>query len=158
MNAPRTAIQRYALAIAAVAVTLGFAILTNRYQFRGVEFPLFLFAIAISAWYAGIGPAITALVLSSLAFNYYFTEPYYTLYVTREDLVYYFVFLLFASLLTWFSIVRHRVEEALRKSRDELQIEVVKRTQQANLLNLTSDMIFVRDMDSVITYWNRGAE
>jgi PAS domain S-box-containing protein len=158
LNAPRSAIQRYAFAIASVVVALGCAILTNRYHFRGVEFPLFLFAIALSAWYAGIGPAITALVLSSLAFNYYFTEPYYTLYVTREDLVYYFVFLLFASLLTWFSIVRRRAEEALRKSRDELQIEVVKRTQQANLLNLTSDMIFVRDMDAVITYWNRGAE
>jgi PAS domain S-box-containing protein len=30
--------------------------------------------------------------------------------------------------------------------------------EQASLLNLTHDTIFVRDMDDVITYWNHGAE
>jgi PAS domain S-box-containing protein len=30
--------------------------------------------------------------------------------------------------------------------------------EQASLLNLTHDSIFVRDMNDVITYWNRGAE
>jgi PAS domain S-box-containing protein len=30
--------------------------------------------------------------------------------------------------------------------------------EQANLLNLTHDTIFVRDKNNVITYWNRGAE
>ena len=30
--------------------------------------------------------------------------------------------------------------------------------EQANLLDLTHDTIFVRDMNDVITYWNRGAE
>ena len=30
--------------------------------------------------------------------------------------------------------------------------------EQANLLNLTHDSIFVRDMQNIITYWNRGAE
>ena len=35
---------------------------------------------------------------------------------------------------------------------------MAERTQQASLLNLTHDTIFVRDMSDVITYWNRGAE
>jgi PAS domain S-box-containing protein len=35
---------------------------------------------------------------------------------------------------------------------------VVKRTEQASLLNLTHDTIFVRDMNDIISYWNRGAE
>jgi PAS domain S-box-containing protein len=39
---------------------------------------------------------------------------------------------------------RRRAEEALRE--------------QANLLNLTNDAIFVRDENLIITYWNRGAE
>jgi two-component system, LuxR family, sensor kinase FixL len=39
---------------------------------------------------------------------------------------------------------RKRAEEALRE--------------QASLLDLTHDTVFVRDMHDVITYWNRGAE
>jgi PAS domain S-box-containing protein len=39
---------------------------------------------------------------------------------------------------------RKRAEERLRE--------------QASLLNLTHDAIFVRDMNGVVTYWNRGAE
>ena len=31
-------------------------------------------------------------------------------------------------------------------------------SEKAELLDLTHDMIFVRSMDDVITYWNRGAE
>jgi PAS domain S-box-containing protein len=151
-------ILRYGLAIGSVALALGLPLLLERYNFRGVEFPLFLFAIAVTVWYAGLWPGVLAVVLSSLAFNYFFTEPIYTLYVSRLDLPYYVVFILFASLLAWFSTIRRRVEQELRQSRDELEKEVAERTQQASLLNLTHDTIFVRDMSDIITYWNRGAE
>ncbi|HVM91583.1 MAG TPA: DUF4118 domain-containing protein [Terriglobales bacterium] len=152
------AVVRYGLAALTVVVALGLALLLSHFDFRGIEFPLFLMAIAITVWYAGTGPAIVALVLSSLAFNYYFTEPLHTFYVNRSDFPYYVMFILFAMLLTWFSSIRRRVERELLESRDVLAQEVIIRTRQANLLNLTHDTIFVRGMDDVITYWNRGAE
>jgi PAS domain S-box-containing protein len=68
------------------------------------------------------------------------------------------VFILFALLITWFATLRRRVERELLQSRDELQQEVTVRTQQASLLDLTHDTIFVRDMSDIITYWNRGAQ
>jgi PAS domain S-box-containing protein len=148
---------RYGLAAGSVALGTLAAFLLDRYQFRGVEYPLFLFAIAVTVWYAGVGPAILAVVLASLSFNYLFTEPRYSLYVAPGDIPYYLIFILFACLLTWFSAVRRRVEQQLLESRDSLQREIVVRTQQASLLNLTHDTIFVRDMNDVITYWNRGA-
>jgi PAS domain S-box-containing protein len=151
-------IQRYGLAVVSVAIALGMALLMQRYSLRGVEFPLFLFAIALTVWFAGDGPAVLAVVLSSLAFNYFFTEPLYSLYIRTTELPYYFVFILFAILLTWFSTVRRRVERELLQSRDALEREVAERTQQANLLNLTHDTIFVRDTSDIITYWNRGAQ
>jgi PAS domain S-box-containing protein len=151
------AILRYGLAVGSVALGALAALLLDRYQFRGVEYPLFLFAIAVTVWYAGVGPAILAVALSSLSFDYFFTDPRFSLYVTRADIPYYLIFILFALLLTWFSAVRRRVEQQLLESRDTLQREIVERTQQASLLNLTHDTIFVRDMNDIITYWNRGA-
>ena len=41
--------------------------------------------------------------------------------------------------------------------RAEQQAEATLR-EQANLLNLTHDAIFVRDMNGAVKYWNRGAE
>jgi len=151
-------IQRYGLAVSAVAIALESALFLASHNFQGVEFPLFLFAMALVAWYQGTGPAILALLLSSVAFNYYFTVPVHTLYVTRSEIPYYVMFVLFASLVTWFSAVRRRVESQLLRARDELKAEVIERTQQASLLDLTHDSIFVRDMSNTITYWNRGAQ
>jgi signal transduction histidine kinase len=111
----------YALAVFSVAVALGVALLMERYDFRGVEFPLLLFAVALTVWYADLGPGILSVVLSSLAFNYFFTEPLHSFYVTRSELPYYLVFLLFASLVAFFAAVRRRVERDLLQSRGELE-------------------------------------
>jgi signal transduction histidine kinase len=131
-------VLRYGLAAVSSAIALGLALLTQRYGFRNIEVPLFLFAIAVTVWYAGIGPAILAVVLSSLAFDYFFTEPRYTLYVRSSELPYYAVFILFALLLTWFSAVRRRVEQQLLQSRDELQNlnqELAKRSTELESIN-----------------------
>src|SRR5271166_3073209 len=150
-------IQCYGLAVLSVSVALGGALLLQRFHFRDVEVPLFLFAVSVAAWYGGTGAAVLALLLSCISFDYFFVEPFHTLYISRSDLPYFIVFASFASLVTWFSAVRRRVEGELRQARDELEIEVAERTQQASLLNLTHDTIFVRDMNDIITYWNRGA-
>jgi PAS domain S-box-containing protein len=156
LPSPLPAIQRYALAILSVSLALGVSLFMEGIHVREVQIPLFLFAIAVSAWYGG-GAAMLALLLSCMSFDYFFTEPLHTLYITGSDLPYFISFISFASLVTWFSTVRRRVEAELRQARDELEIEVAERTQQASLLNLTHDTIFVRDMSDIITYWNRGA-
>ena len=155
---PLSVIQRYGLAALSVSVALGGALRLERFGFRGVEVPLFLFAVAIAAWYGGAGAAVLALLLSCVSFDYFFVKPLYTLDISPSDLPYVIVFAAFASLVTWFSVVRRRVEQELRQARDTLEIEVAERTQQASLLDLTHDTIFVRDMSGVITYWNRGAQ
>jgi len=155
---PLSAVLRYGLAVLSVGAALSGALFMESLHFRDVEVPLFLFASAVSAWYGGAGSAVLAFLLSTISFDYFFTEPLRTLYVTASDLPYFIVFASFATLVAWFSAARRRVEEDLRQARDELQIEVAERTQQASLLNLTHDTIFVRDMSDAITYWNRGAE
>src|SRR5499426_1351790 len=150
--------QRFGLAVFAVAVALGLALLAQAYSFNNLEFPLFLMAIAATVWYAGAGPGVVAVVLACVSIDYFFTQPLYTLYIEPSNRPYFIVFILFALVIGWFSSRRRSVERELLQSRDELAKEVAERTQQARLLDLTHDTIFVRDMNDVITYWNLGAE
>jgi signal transduction histidine kinase len=117
----RFGIRPYGLAVLAVSLALVSALFLQTFHFRGVEVPLLLFAVAISAWYGGVGAAVLALVLSYLSFDYFFTEPYYTLYIVAADIPYFIAFALFAGLITWFSTVRRRVERDLRQARDDLE-------------------------------------
>jgi PAS domain S-box-containing protein len=155
---PLSAIQRYSLAVLSVSAALGGSLFLGSRHVREVEVPLLVLAVAVAAWYGGAGPAALALVLSCIGFDYFFAEPLYTLDVSHKDLPYFIVFAVFASLVSWFSAVRWRIENELRQARDELQIEVAERAQQASLLNLTHDAIFARDMNGIITYWNSGAQ
>jgi PAS domain S-box-containing protein len=141
-------IPGYGVAVLSVSLTLSAALLLQRFHFRDVEVPLFLFAVALAAWYAGPGPAVLTLLLSCLSLDYFFLEPVYSLELSG-DLPYLIIFASFASLITWFSTVRRRVEEELRQALDRLEIEMAERTQQASLLNLTHDTIFVRDMSEL---------
>jgi PAS domain S-box-containing protein len=153
-----SSLQRSGLAVLAISLALGGALFLDRFFARDVEVPLFLFAVAVSAWYGRTTGAVLALVLSCLTFDYFFVEPLHTLYISYSDFPYFVIFAAFASLVTWFSAIRRKVEEQLRRARDRLATEVTERTQQASLLNLTHDTIFVRDMNDVISYWNRGAQ
>src|SRR6202022_4207668 len=136
---PLSTMQRYGLAVFSVSVALGGALLLERFPFRDVAVPLFLLAVAVTAWYGGAGAAVLALLLSGLIFDYFFIEPLFTLNISPTDIPYYLVFASFASLITWFSTVRRRFEKELRQARNDLEIEVAERTQQASLLNLTHD-------------------
>src|SRR6516162_8657703 len=129
----RSMLLRYGFAVVSAAVALGINLFLFNHRIEGVEFPIFLIAIALTVWYAGTKPAILALILSTLAFNYYFTQPYYSFYITRADVPYYVVFILFALLITWFSGIRRRAERELLRSRDALQKEAATRTQHTSV-------------------------
>jgi PAS domain S-box-containing protein len=155
---PLSAIQGYVLAVLSVSVATGMALLMQRIHFEGVEIPFFLFAAALTSWYGGGKAAALAFTLSCLSFDYFFVPPIYSFNMTRADIPYFLAFASITLLISWFAAVRRRVEQELLRSQDELQGEVAERTQQASLLNLTHDSIFVRDMNDVITYWNRGSQ
>jgi PAS domain S-box-containing protein len=151
------AVRGYLFAVISVSLALAAVLFLDRHGFRVAVFPL-LVAIALSVWFTSRGAAILALVLCIAGFNYFFTEPLHTFYVTLHDLPYFAMFIVFSVLLAWFTDVRRRAERDLQHSRNQLQKEVLERTQQASLLDLTQDAIFVRDMSDIITYWNRGAQ
>src|SRR5262249_49730557 len=140
-------------------------------------------AILLSAWVGGVGPGLLASIVATLALDYFFVPPIYSLSFDAADLPHLLVFLLSAVLVSSWSVTRKRAETSLQRARDELEAKVNERTaelqqsnehlraeiverqraeetlrDQANLLNLTHDAILVLDLDGVIRYWNRGAE
>ncbi len=104
-----SAIQPYGLAVLAVSLALGAALFIQQFHFRVAAVPLFLFAVAIAAWYGGPGAGVLGLLLSCLLFTYFFVEPIYSIYIAPSELPYFIIFASFAALITWFSAVRRRV-------------------------------------------------
>ena len=133
---------RYGFSIICVAVALGAALALQYYGFRDVELPLFGLAIVVTTWYAGTGPAVLAVVLSTAGFNYFFTEPLYTFQVSSKDLPYFFLFTAWAAITAWFVAVRRRIESDLREARDHLQVEVEQRKRREDeVRNLNNELV-----------------
>src|SRR6202035_1332190 len=101
----RSPILRYGLSVVCVAIALGLALTLQYYQFRDVALPVFSLAVAIATWYAGVGPSVLAILLSTMYFNYFFAEPIYSFAVSTKDLPYFLTFLAWAVLVAWFSTV-----------------------------------------------------
>jgi signal transduction histidine kinase len=120
-------IPRYGFSVVSVAVALGVALALQHYQFRDVDLPVLTVAIAFTTWYAGAGPSVLAVLLSSICFDYFFTEPLYSLDISSRDLPYFFIFVAWAAIVASFSAVRRRIEDNLRQTRDSLEVELEQR-------------------------------
>jgi signal transduction histidine kinase len=134
-------ILRYGFAVASVAIGIAIALALQEYQFRDVELPVLVLAVGLTTWYAGLGPAVLAILLSTALFSYLFAEPLYSLYVSARDLPYFLIFVASAIVIASFSAVRRRVEENLVHARDRLQIELEQRQQrEAEVRKLNQDL------------------
>jgi len=114
----RQAVWRYGLAILSVGVALAVALLLGRgFDVRGA---LFLTAVALTAWFGGVVPGLTALFLSLLGLGYFFQPlvPYLELAGIRFPyrVLSLTFFTLLGLIVCWLTATRRRAEEALRES------------------------------------------
>jgi signal transduction histidine kinase len=128
-------ILRYGFSVVSVALALGVALALrggSYYQFREVELPVLTVAIALTTWYAGAGPSVVAVLLSTACFVYFFAEPIYSFEISPRELPYFLIFVAWATLVASFSAVRRRIEDSLRQARDNLQAELEQRRLREN--------------------------
>jgi signal transduction histidine kinase len=116
----RSPILRYGFSVVLVAIALGLSLVFQHYEFRDVETPLFTLSIAIITWYAGNGPAVLAILLSTVFFDYFFTEPLYSFEISTKDLPYFFAFVILGVVFASFAAVRRGIEGNLLQARAEL--------------------------------------
>jgi K+-sensing histidine kinase KdpD len=125
----RTPVLGYGISVLCVAIGLALSLAAAALKFRDVEMPLLSFAIAVATWSEGIGPGALAAVLATLCFDYFFTEPFYSFYVSTSEIPRFLTFVLWAVVVAYFAALQGRIERDLRNARDNLQVEVQQRTQ-----------------------------
>src|SRR5215208_6624543 len=116
----------YGLAVGLSALALVLMLLSWPLMQPSVFF-LFLAAVTISALYGGLGPGLTATVLSALASNYFFLKPYSDPFGSPEEALRLAVFLATGVMVSWLADGRKRAEEHLRERNEYLEMWAAER-------------------------------
>ncbi len=120
-------VERYGIALLCVLTALSLSLVLQRlfpYPF------LFLFfaAVMASAWFAGTAAGLFAVLLSTLAVDYFFVPPFHSFVINATDSAYFVAFVLCAAAASWVSSSKRKSEEALKEARDQLEVRVAERT------------------------------
>jgi formate hydrogenlyase transcriptional activator len=120
---------RYGLAVASVATALGTTLILRYYGFPPRFISHFtLIAIAITFWWAGTGPGLLALLLSSLGVSLLARNHFLLSGFPLESFLIFYA--IFSLLMSWFSASRRRAEQLLTEARDNLEFRVAERTDE----------------------------
>jgi signal transduction histidine kinase len=92
------------------------------------ESTVFLVIVMVVAWYARLAPGLLGALCATLVMDYFFTEPIYSLDLSKKDVSGLIVFALSAMVVSWASASRRRVQDALRRAHAETEQKVIERT------------------------------
>ena len=134
------------------AVLVGVTVLLFRLRADPVAAALlYLFVVVLVSLRAGLAPALVVSMVAIFCLDFFFTPPVFSLTVGELDVV---AIVVFGST----AFVIGNLVSRLRSSFQSLQRSEAILREHASLLDLTHDTVFVRDMNDLITYWNRGGE
>lgn len=139
--------SQYLLAVIYVAMAVACTRLLGQVAVQN-EFVLFVTAVIVATWFGGLGPGMTATLLSTLAINY-FVFPGTSALTPSYDLARLTLFVIVCSSIAWLDQSRKFAEERLRANEALFRV----------LVEGVSDYaIILLDPLGVIRTWNTGAE
>jgi signal transduction histidine kinase len=149
-NAIRSLVTRYGLALVATGIALGATMALRRYG-PAPSFLFFVPAVAVSAWYGGIGPSALATGLSLLLIDLNFLVPGASLAVDRVEAMEIIAFVVVAATITATMQALHRALALAESRSGDLQrvLGVVAHDLRnpLNLLITTADLLLEEDLD-----------
>ena len=91
---------------------------------------LFLFfgAVIASAWFGGTGAGLFSVLASTVLVDYFFVPPLHSFAINPTAESYFLAFVACALVASWVSSAKKKSEEALKETRDQLEIRVSERT------------------------------
>jgi diguanylate cyclase (GGDEF)-like protein len=115
----------YALSALLSAAALVLMVLLRPLMEHSIFF-LFLAAVSVSALYGGLGPGLTATVLSTIAAGLYFLPPEGASLSGTEMTLRLIIFLATGVIVSWLAGGRRRTDGRLRKRNEELERRVAQ--------------------------------
>ncbi len=96
---------------------------------------VFLCAVIFSTWFCGVGPGLVSIVLSAIAFDYFFLPPIYTFAIEPSQYSRIVLFMIPSLFIVWVSANQKKVTQSLRQTSNTLEGTVQKLSQTNTALH-----------------------
>ena len=160
MSAPKTSPQitlmRYLLALGSVVVACWLRVAVEPIVGDKIPFMTLFAAVAIAAWYGGLGPGLFAVALSTFASMWLFIPPESELLPNNADGV--VSLLLFIVVATTIALLMHMLHKTRNQAQAAARSLETEREQFRVTLASIGDGVIVTDQDARVTFLNEVAE
>jgi PAS domain S-box-containing protein len=130
-----SSILSYGIAVLSVAVALIILLMSTPQLFNdGSYVSLFLCAVILSSWFGGVRPGLLAVVLSLLAFDYFFLSPLNSFSIEANEIPRLLFFLIPAIFVVWLTATQKNIINLFRRTRGVLEWTVQKLDQSNTAL------------------------
>jgi PAS domain S-box-containing protein len=161
----RNPFAAYSIAVCAVGIATIIRWVLAGYLPEGLPFVTYFIAIAVAALFGGFWPGALATVLAAITAFYLFMPPQFGFAFDKANTVALALFVLFSGLLVLIVTALNaaidrsleleenlaaEIERSRRAERDSRRLAVIVET--------SDDAIIAKDLNGIVTSWNKGAE